>query len=220
MIQHGRKKESGLANGWMVTAICLIVWLVVMIGICIWLFITYSDLKNNYDSNKDTAVAKAKNEQAAEDDKKFVAYENALTQTFDGPDDYGDLKFLYPRIWSAYFNNDASDGGDYEAYLNPSVVPPVGSDQQQFALRVLIESKSYDEVVSEYNKAVEKKELKYSGIEVNGVSGSRFDGMITKNIRGSVVIFKIRDKTLTVRTDADNFKDQFDAIIKTIEFDK
>jgi hypothetical protein len=46
----------------------------------------------------------------------------------------------------------------------------------------------------------------------------RLDGSFSTDIRGSAVIFKIRDKTVTIRTDADTFKPDFENIIKTINF--
>jgi hypothetical protein len=113
-------------------------------------------------------------------------------------------------------NKDASTG-TFEAYLNPISVPPV-SDSTQFALRVLIETKDYDTVLSTYQALVKKGALTSSTVKVNGVDSTRLDGNFTKDIRGSAVIFKIRDKTITVRTDADTFKADFDALVASIKF--
>ena len=49
---------------------------------------------------------------------------------------------------------------------------------------------------------------------------SRFDGSFSDDIRGSAVIYKIRDKTVTLRTDAETFRPAFDELIKTITFNK
>ena len=51
-------------------------------------------------------------------------------------------------------------------------------------------------------------------------NGTRLDGSFTEDIRGSAVIFKIRDKTVTLRSDAETFRADFDALIKTITFNK
>jgi hypothetical protein len=60
--------------------------------------------------------------------------------------------------------------------------------------------------------------LQSSTIKINGVDSTRLDGNFTKDIRGSAVLFKIRDKTVTIRTDADTFKPDFDALVASIKF--
>src|SRR5690606_16503613 len=109
------------------------------------------------------------------------------------------------------------NGDTFEAYLNPVTVPPVNKDTQ-YALRVTIEQVDYDKVISGYDRDVEKGNLKSSTVKINGEAGTRLDGQFSPDIRGSAVIFKIRDKTVTIRTDADTFKDKFNALIKTIKY--
>jgi hypothetical protein len=67
---------------------------------------------------------------------------------------------------------------------------------------------------------VKKGDLKSSAVSADGSNGTRLDGKFTKDIRGAAVLFKIRDKTLTLRSDADTFKTDFDALIKTIKFNQ
>jgi hypothetical protein len=55
---------------------------------------------------------------------------------------------------------------------------------------------------------------------VNGENGVRLDGNFSDEIRGAAVIFKIRDKTAVLRTDADTFKPDFETLIKTVTFVK
>jgi len=57
-------------------------------------------------------------------------------------------------------------------------------------------------------------------VTINGENGVRLDGNFTKEIRGSAVVFKIRDKTAVIQTDADTFKHDFNTLIKTISFVK
>ena len=120
---------------------------------------------------------------------------------------------------SVYEARDVAKGGTYESYLNPVTVPPV-SATQQYSLRVTIEEKDYDQVVKSYEKLVSKGDLRSSATSTNGNNGTRFDGNFSKDIRGSAVLYKIRDKTLTMRTDADTFKPDFENIIKTIKFNQ
>ena len=115
-----------------------------------------------------------------------------------------------------------SEGGGktYEAYLNPRVVPPV-TDTQKIAIRISIEQKIYDKAVADYDSQIKKGELKSSAWSNDkGLTGTRLEGNFSKDIRGTAVVIKMRDRTLTVRTDADVFNNDYEALIKTIKFNE
>lgn len=184
-----------------------------------WSFVSYLSQKNNVDDRIASAVSDAKKEQADADAADFAEAEKKPNLEFIGPEDYGSLSFEYPKTWSVYVASSASDGGDYEAYLNPKTVPEV-TKSQKFALRVVIEQSDYEDVVDDYDKLVEDGDLDSSTISVGDVKGTRLDGSFSDDLRGSAVIFKIRDKTLTIRTDANTFMSDFNALIKTIQFNQ
>jgi hypothetical protein len=189
------------------------------IGVSIWAYINYMDQKTNVDSKVTTAVAEATKKQADKLAADFIEAEKEPNRLFVGPDDYGRLSFKYPKTWSVYEAKDSTKGGTYEAYLNPGVVPPI-SNTQQYALHVTIEDKDYDKVVDTYKQLVGKGDLTSGSVKVSEQNGARLDGSFTKDIRGSAIIFKIRDKTVTMRSDADTFKQDFNALIETITFNK
>jgi len=208
--------ESGAANIWLILTIVFIVLTVGLGSAFGWAFYNYTDQKDNVDTKVSTAVNAAVKKQADTDAVNFEAKDKQPNRQFAGPEDFGALSFDYPKTWSTYINKDASSG-TFQAYLNPITVPPV-ADATQFALRVTIETRDYDTVLNTYQTLVKKGDLKSSTIKVNGVDSTRLDGNFTKNIRGSAVIVKIRDKTVTIRTDADTFKPDFDALVATIKF--
>lgn len=211
------KYEQGGVSGSMIAIISLIVLVLGAGSAAIWAYVNYNEQKNNVDGKVALAVAEAKKVQSDEDEVKFAEREKEPNRQFVGPDDYGRLTFMYPKTWSVYVANDVSKGGNYESYLNPVTVPPV-SKTQQYSLRVLIEQEDYDKVIASYESQVEKGELRSSAASSKGHSGTRLDGNFTKDIRGSAVVYKIRDKTLTIRTDADTFKPDFEHVIATIDF--
>lgn len=219
MMNSKRISENGSEKTMLIITVCLIVLLVGTTILSIWLFINYSDQKNNVDTKISAAVATAKNEQATNDEVKFAQREKEPLRQFVGPDDYGRVTFNYPKTWSTYISKDASSGGTYEAYLNPITVPPV-SETQQYSLRVTIQETDYDKVVATYDSLIKKGSLKLSSVSADGQNGTRFDGSFTKDIRGSAVVFKIRDKTLTIRTDAETFTPDFNNLIATIKFNQ
>lgn len=212
-------KQDGAVSGALIATICLIVALVIISVLTIWLYVQYSDAKNNVDSKVALAVADAEKEQA---DKDKVYYEQLLKEPyteFVGPDDYGRVTFKYPKTWSVYVDSDASKGGAFEAYLHPGRVPPVNPNQP-FALRVVISDETTESVLKSYESEVKKGDLKTSAVSANGETGTRLDGAFSKNIRGSAVYFKVRDKTLMIQSDlsSSQFRTEFDKLIKTITF--
>lgn len=211
-------KSSG-SKAWMIVGIALIVVTLALSAGFVWAYLQYTDHRDNVESKVSTAVADAVKEQADKDAADFLKREKEPNRGFVGPDDYGQLRFNYPKTWSTYIDKDAVSGGTFAAYLNPVTVPTV-SNNQQFALRVLIEEKDYDKVVESYSTLVKKGDLKSSAVKADDQNGTRLDGNFTKNIKGSSVIFKIRDKTVTVQTDADVFMEDFNALIQTITFNK
>lgn len=211
-----KQKGSVVINVFFAISVIALIAVSVLSG---WLYFQYRDRKSDIDSKVDAAVALAKKEQADLDEVKFAEREKQPNREFVGPDDYGRVTFNYPRTWSVHVSKDSVSGGVYQAYLNPIVVPPISSSEL-FALRLTIKQENYDKAVTSFSSLVKSGKLNSSPVTVDDTSGTRFDGNFTANLRGSLVIFKIRDKTVTIRTDANTFKDDFDAIINTIKFNQ
>lgn len=210
------KYYSGAIDGMVIAIIALSVGVAVTGSLSVWMYMQYNDQRTDVESKIDLAVADAKRDQAEDLEQQFQDRANAHTVEFVGPEDYGRLVFMYPRDWSVYTAEDGSSNR-YEAYLHPRVVPKVRA-KERFALRVLIENKAYDDILKKYQSKVDKGELKSSVITFSGHTGTRLDGQFNKDIRGSAVIFRVRDKTVTLQTDADTFKPLFNKLMDTVDF--
>lgn len=209
-------------------------------SLAIWLYFQYTDAKTNVDSKVTEAVATAVRDTEARDEEKFLAREKEPLRTFASPDDYGRLTFDYPKTWNAYQATDVSKGGGatYAAYLNSTTVAPVPANAlddlvantkptpsqgvvSKYALRVKIKQKLYEETLKEYDALLRTGQITSSAFtNANGVIGTRFDGRFNNDIRGIALVIKMRDRTLTLRTDADVFKDDFEAVAKTVNFNQ
>ncbi len=214
------KSERGAVSGSLIAVILLAFALVMCIGLAIWLFMQYTDQKNNVDARIDSHVAEAVLKANEASDKKFAEREKEPNRQFVGPDDYGRLTFSYPKTWSLYVASDAAKGGTYEAYLNPVYVPPTTVSGQRFAARVEITDVDFDKTIARYDALVKKGDLSSSTVSANGQNGTRLDGSFTKDIRGSAVFFKLRDKTVSLYTDAETFKPDFNALVQTVGFNQ
>lgn len=207
------------SNKWLIIAFVFIFTTLTFGGLFTWALVNYMDQKNNVDSKVANAVALAVKEQKEADAAAAAEAEKEPNRLFRGPEDYGSLSFKYPKTWSAYEAQDANDGGTYEAYFNPGLIPPA-SQSQRYALRITIEDQAYQDVVDGYQSLVESGDVKPTAITINDQNGTRLDGKFNEDVRGSVVILKIRDKTVTLRTDATTFTKDFNALIKTVTFNK
>lgn len=213
-----KKDIAGLVKTIVIIILSLIA--ATFIGLFIWMFVEYREARSDVEGEIAVAVAGAKDEQAMEMEAEFLEREKYPYKTFLGPVDYGQLTFEYPKTWSVYIAKDASNGGDFEAYLNPGQVDAV-SNTTINALRVVIRDKSFEDVAAEYQRVMDRKDsgLSVETITINGTTANRYTGTIPNTeLSGFIVIFKIRDKTAVLRTDSVLFQDDFDKLLETVSF--
>lgn len=213
-------RERGEISAAQVTIVGLVILVLGLGSFGIWSFVNYTDARDDVDSKIAVAVAEAKKEEAEKQTQYFAEREKEPNRTFTGPENYCSVSFDYPKTWSAFESKSVVNGGDYEAYLHPYLIPPLGSDQQ-YALRVKIEQKDYDQVVQSYDSLVRKGDLKQSTTTSEGKQGVRLSGNFSKNIRGDAVIYKCLDKTITIRTDVpsgNSLHSDYETLIKTLDF--
>lgn len=214
-----KKDNTNLIKNCVIAGVSVLA--VTFLGLFIWKFVEYTDIKENMDSKIDLAVAEATDEQAERLEKEFAEREKYPYQTFAGPADYGELSFQYPKTWSVYIAKDASNGGDFEAYLTPVEVEPISGSNIN-AVRVKILDDDYESIIKKYQRELERKDsdLKVETITVNGVAANRYTGTLpdTDDLNGYVVIFKIRDKTALIQTDSMLFESDFNALLLSVKF--
>lgn len=213
-----KKSNSGLFKTIAIIVLSLVA--VTFIGLFVWMSMQYSEIKTGEDSRTAAAVAEARREQEEKDLAQYAEEEKYPLRAFAGPADYGQLSFEYPKTWSVYVASDASKGGDYAAYFNPLIVNTV-SDSTVNALRVVIRDTAFETVVAEYQRYMEQKDsnLSVESVTVGGTAANRYTGTIPKtDLNGVIVIFKIRDKTAILQTDAMLFVEDFNKLLETVQF--
>jgi len=214
--QPAEKTKKSHAN--LIETILLVVMSIVAI-IFIWLYvqklIQYKTLSDNIDTQINSAKAVAIAENTTELEKQFEEREKSPYEEFTGPEDYGRFSFMYPKTWSVYIAKDATNGGDFEAYLNPKEVLPV-SNTTINALRVRIRDESFDNVVKSYESSLKNGKLTLKTDTVGGVLANIYTGEIANNMRGAIMVLKVRDKTVILQTDAETFLDDFYRILDSV----
>ncbi|MBQ6130684.1 hypothetical protein IJI72_03305 [Candidatus Saccharibacteria bacterium] len=209
--------ESSLLK--IVIIILLSLLLIGALLLSFYLYTEYRAASTNLDSQIKSAVLDAVKDREDELEAEFAEREKTPNRSFSGPEDYGSLTLEYPKTWSVYVSNDASDGKTFQAYLHPREVPPI-SDETIIALRIKIEDSTLETVSKRYASALKKGTVSSSATSVGGVDATRYDGQITNKLVGSVVIFRIRDKVVTLETDAEAYRDDFNKILETVTFNQ
>jgi hypothetical protein len=217
MYDTPQTQRSSFLSGAVITSIFLGILVLVFGSIMIWALVNYNDAKNSLDIKKQQAAQVARDDQKTKDQAIFDEKEKDPLKEFVGPEDLGRVSFKYPKTWSVYVDSIGGGGTAYQAYLNPNVVPST-QGQNKFALRVSIISQGYNQVLEQYAGLVKQGKLRSAIVTTSGYDGTRLDGSFSQTVQGSAVIFKIRDKTLVLRTDSPSFQTDFDNIVKTLDF--
>ncbi len=218
-----RASERGSVSPLLVSTIILGVFL---FGACIAFIWAYSGMVNwqkNGQAKIDQAVTQAKALQTKQDNAEFMQREKTPNRHYQGPAETGSVRFDYPKTWSGYVAT--SDGNNLTLYFYPIMVPVVNPDVTPYALRVVVSPNDYAKTLLDFKSAVDKGSIKASPVTIgaregfDGYKGMRFDGQLAQTINGSVVVFRVRDKTLKLYVDSKDFKKDFDeTILRTLQF--
>lgn len=193
-----------------------------------WAFGQRQDYKNNFDKKLSAEVAKAQASQKTQLEQEFAEREKSPNKTFRGSATYGSIIFNYPKTWSGYIDQ-SNSSEPINGYFFPDIVPSAnrsGNTPTAFALRIELISTDYAQVVEQFDSQITQgilKALAYVPPKMAGVTnvqtGTRFNGEIEQDIQGSMVVIKVRDKTLKIYTQSPRYLSDFNNIVlKTLTF--
>ena len=188
---------------------------VTAISFAVYFYLQWGEAQTNLDGRIAEAEAIAREDQQRIADAVFAEELKLPNRRFTGPMDYGSVSFLFPKTWSVFIESDASQGGDFEAFLNPEQVNQLRYGAIH-ALRVSIKNQPIDVVRQTYDGMVTSGQLRQSVFQNETITGDRFEGALEVNIVGIMIMFKVNDKTAIIRTDAMIFKEDFDKLIAGI----
>ncbi len=216
MSNMNTRDQAGFISATLISLIIVSVLLAGAIGFGVWAFMQRQDYKNNSDQKSAAAAQEAREATQAEDVAKYAEEAKNPLKTYTGPSAYGSVTLQYPKTWSGYVVSSGRSSEPLDGYFHPDIVPDILNDTNSFALRVEIVTTSYDNILSEFDDVVERNEARVSPFsleKVTGVTGARIDGQIDTNKQGSMVVFPLRNVTLKVWTESDQFLADFNNII-------
>ena len=210
----------GQARGSLLTVV-LVILLVLSLVFGGWAFTKMQSYKNGNDkktaSSIASAVAAAKQAQKAQDDQD----NKSPYSPFLGSATYGSVSFNYPKTWSVY-NDTSSSSEPINAYFFPGQVPGIQS-KTAFALRLELVSTDYSQVIQQFNFQVQQGSVTakaYLPPKLNGLAnvqpGTLFSGQTNiqdSTQKGILLAIKVRDKTLEISTQSNDYASDFNGII-------
>lgn len=214
MSSMNHNRQGGYIDKLLIPLIVILLFFLSTAGFAVWAFMERQDYKNNSDQKAAAAAAEQKEATQAEEAAKYAEEAKNPLKTFVGPSDFGSVTFQYPKTWSGYIIR----GGNtpLNGFFHPDLVPNVESDANSFALRVAVVEQSYNKILDGYNGDAKDGTVTvspYASPKVEGAIGTRIDGEIVKGKRGSMVIFPVRNVTLEVWTEAEQYLNDFNNII-------
>lgn len=219
MIKHN---QVGAVNALAISlgvAIFLLISALVFGG---WSFSQRQHYKNDTDAIVAVAVKKAKQQESAAKDKEFAQEIKKPLKIYNGPESLGSMEVSYPKTWSGYVDTVSTGSVALNGYFAPGEVPSTSSEESVFSLRVQVANQSYDKVVEDLEKQVEKGELVvdvYSLPELPDIVGVMAKGQVEKDREVTMVVLPLRGQTLKIWTDGTEYEQDFnDNILPNFTF--
>lgn len=211
---------SGSMNVLLIPVILLVIFLLGSLGFGLWAYTSRQDYKDNVDDKIATAVEVAKKQTATEKDNEFIEREKRPLKEYAGPDAYGSIKIKYPKTWSAYVV-EGNGGEPLDGYFHPNFVPDPKSNGS-YALRVQVVNRTFDQSVRQFDGKVKSGATKakpYKPANIDNIVGLRLDGQLENQQEGTMVMLQLRDKTIRIWTEGDQYKkDFFDNVLANLTF--
>ncbi len=184
-----------------------------------WAFMSRQDYKDNVDQKIADAIVVAEENLTIEKDAEFAESYKLPNTTYRGPAAFGTLTIAYPKTWSNYVDEKTS-GTVVDGFMQPNYVSSNTKDTN-YALRYQVVERGYDQEVKSYEAKVKQGKVKTSAYrlpQLESVLGLRVEGEIDNTKQGVVIVLPLRDKTVKIWTEGNEFRNDFEAIIKQFTF--
>lgn len=209
---------GGGGKGKIIAIIILAVFLIATLIFGGWAYSNMNNYKNKTNQKINQALA-AKSAQLQTQAQN--AFDAVNTYRYDGSPTYGSISFRYPKTWSAYVDT-TNNSEPINGYFYPSQVPGLQS-KTAYALRVELVNSDYTQLLQSYTSLISEGKVtskayvppKLAGA-ANVTPGVYLSGQINNSDptqNGDMVIIKVRDKTLQIYTESQDFKDDFNNVI-------
>jgi len=208
-------RQEGSINILLIPLILAVLFLFMALGFGLWAYSGRQDYKNNTDAKVAAAVEVAKQQTATEKDNEFIEREKEPLKVYQGPSSYGTISMQYPKTWSAYVDESGKGSNGVDGYFQPNFVPGVSSGAN-YATRLQVVNRTYADELKAHDGTVKQGTTKaspYQPPNVNNVVGTQLTGELGDNKSGVMVLLPLRDKTIRLWTESDQYVNYFNKYV-------
>jgi hypothetical protein len=208
--------ERGAMNVLAIPFIMLVLFFFGALGFGLWAFSERGPYKEDSDQIVAEAVEENTKTVQAADAKQYAEEAKKPYDVYIGPAPFGNVTINYPKTWSSYVIENERGGNPLNGYFQPGTVPNVTDIDKTFALRMELVQTSYDTVLNQFKAQITKGDVTvapYTLAKVPSVVGSRIEGQITPRKQGTMIILPLRNMTLKIWTESNDFKADLDTHI-------
>lgn len=216
MSDMNRLNQRGAINMLLIPLIIVLLFFMGSLGFAFWAFSERQHYKTESDQEVAAAVQTAIKATQDTDAKKYAEEAKEPYDTYIGPAAYGNITVNYPKTWSAYVAEAERGGNPVTGYFQPNVVPSITDQENTYALRIELVQRSYDSVLSQFKTLAKTSKVTvapYKLDKVPSVVGSRIEGQITPKKQGTMIVLPLRNMTLKIWTESNDFKGDLDTHI-------
>lgn len=214
--------DRGVINVFLFTTIFFVL---VAIGVGYWGYTQMQQATAAQQSRSDYAKQVSDKAVAAQQSRDATDKAESLKRpfsTFATPGVFGSVTFQYPRTWSQFVQSNSN--GNFAAYFYPLSVPPI-STNTAYALRVVVTSQSYTQILQQNQGQVQEGKLTAATLNTgigSTAKGTLLQGQFSQTINGFEAIFPILNGnyTLEIFTDDQSFADDFtNTVLPSLKYD-
>lgn len=208
-----RLSQRGAVNILLIPFVLLVMFFFGALGFGFWAYAQRTHYKDHSDQEVAAAQQKAITDQKKIDAADYAEQAKKPYDTYIGPSQFGNITVNYPKTWSAYVIENERGGNPISGYFQPVTVPNVADPDNTFALRVELVQTPYDTVLGQFKASLQIGKVTvqpYTLPKVPSIVGSRVEGQITPTKQGTMIILPLRNMTLKIWTESNDFKSDLD----------
>lgn len=172
--------------------------------------------KTTVDQQVAAAVDAAKAEQKTQDDKANAEAAKKPYRSYTAPAVIGSLSVKFPKTWNVYADEN-QEAAELDVFMSPEVVRDEGGYTGPYALRIKLEKRIYADAIKSLQSNVDDGKTTAKAAKVSGINGTRFSGQVLRDKKGVLIMLPLRDKTLTIWTEGNDFVSDFENVIKKLK---
>lgn len=207
------KKDRNI-NIPIILAVVMLLVAIVFGALCIMYIQKYNKAQTNVNQERRDAATIAKQEQKQVDEKEFAERQKQPFRTYQAPAVLGAIKAEFPRDWNVYAIEDEKASDQLDIYMYPGIVRAPQSSTEPYAFRIRLSKQLYTQSLNKFQADIKNGTITASSVTVSGITGTKLVGEIQRNRSGVLILLPVRDKTLSLWTESNNYVNDFNGIIQ------